>query len=246
MEKKTTTRTKLRLKAQKRKNVHTKTLWQNEVLCWPRRQRRWRKVLQGQAKDPNQNKIMTLTKDLVFLSPSQKCLHTSWPDPSRLKKKNRKGKKGKGLGRGKGKGSGRGRMSEAAEDAQLMAQSQSAQKVTRLEKQPGILVKECKMHPYQLEGLNWLIKLHDTGLNGILADEMGLGKTLQTISLLAWLREGRGVKGPHLVIVPKSVVGNWMNELKKWCPVIRGLKLLGNKDGPGTFLGLTFLACSIK
>uniref|UniRef100_A0A6U5FZQ0 Uncharacterized protein n=1 Tax=Corethron hystrix TaxID=216773 RepID=A0A6U5FZQ0_9STRA len=144
--------------------------------------------------------------------------------------KNRKGKKGKGLGRGKGKGSGRGRMSEAAEDAQLMAQSQSAQKVTRLEKQPGILVKECKMHPYQLEGLNWLIKLHDTGLNGILADEMGLGKTLQTISLLAWLREGRGVKGPHLVIVPKSVVGNWMNELKKWCPVIRGLKLLGNKE----------------
>jgi len=36
---------------------------------------------------------------------------------------------------------------------------------------------------------------------------MGLGKTLQTISFLAYLREGRGVKGQHIVIVPKSVVG---------------------------------------
>ena len=37
--------------------------------------------------------------------------------------------------------------------------------------------------------------------------QMGLGKTLQTISFLAYLREGRGVRGPHIVIVPKSVVG---------------------------------------
>ncbi len=36
---------------------------------------------------------------------------------------------------------------------------------------------------------------------------MGLGKTLQTISFLAYLREGRGVRGQHIVIVPKSVVG---------------------------------------
>ena len=33
------------------------------------------------------------------------------------------------------------------------------------------------------------------------------GKTLQTISLLAYLRETRGMKGPHLIVVPKSVVG---------------------------------------
>ncbi len=86
-----------------------------------------------------------------------------------------------------------------------------------------------KMHPYQLEGLNWLVKLHDNGINGILADEMGLGKTLQTISLLAYLRESRGVRGPHLIVVPKSVVGNWIKEIKKWCPVIRAVKMLGSK-----------------
>jgi len=138
-------------------------------------------------------------------------------------------KKGKGKKK-KGGGAKKGRMSEAAEDAQLMAVSQSARKVTRLDKQPSILAPECKMHAYQLEGLNWMIKLHDNGINGILADEMGLGKTLQSISLLAWLREGRGVKGPHLVVVPKSVVGNWMREIKKWCPVIRALKMLGTKE----------------
>jgi SNF2 family DNA or RNA helicase len=31
----------------------------------------------------------------------------------------------------------------------------------------------------QLEGLSWLVSLHNNRLNGILADEMGLGKTVQ-------------------------------------------------------------------
>lgn len=60
------------------------------------------------------------------------------------------------------------------------------------------------MRSYQVEGLNWMIKLHDNSINGILADEMGLGKTLQTISLLAYLNEARHHPGPHLVVVPKS------------------------------------------
>lgn len=49
----------------------------------------------------------------------------------------------------------------------------------------------------------------------------GLGKTLQTISLLAYLHEYRGITGPHLVIVPKSTLGNWMNEFRRFCPIIR-------------------------
>jgi hypothetical protein len=44
-----------------------------------------------------------------------------------------------------------------------------------------------EMRDYQVEGLNWLIRLYHRGLNGILADEMGLGKTLQTISMLGYL-----------------------------------------------------------
>jgi SWI/SNF-related matrix-associated actin-dependent regulator of chromatin subfamily A member 5 len=133
-------------------------------------------------------------------------------------------KKGKKGARGK-----KGRLTEEEEDAQLLKSAQSKRRTVRLDKQPSNLAAQCKMHPYQLEGLNWLIKLHDHGINGILADEMGLGKTLQTISLLAYLREARGVKGPHLVIVPKSVVGNWIREFKRWCPVIRAVRMGGTK-----------------
>jgi SWI/SNF-related matrix-associated actin-dependent regulator of chromatin subfamily A member 5 len=53
---------------------------------------------------------------------------------------------------------------------------------------------------------------------------------LQTISLLAYLRESRGVKGPHLVVVPKSVVGNWIREFNKWCPCIKATKMGGTKE----------------
>ena len=37
----------------------------------------------------------------------------------------------------------------------------------------------------------------------------GLGKTLQSIAFLAHLHFVRGVKGPHLVVVPLSVMSNW-------------------------------------
>jgi len=135
-----------------------------------------------------------------------------------------KGGNKKGGSRGK-----KGRLTEAEEDEQLLKSAQSKRRVIRLDKQPSNLSPQCKMHPYQLEGLNWLIKLHDHQINGVLADEMGLGKTLQTISLLAYLRESRGVRGPHLVIVPKSVAGNWIREFRKWCPAIRAVRMGGTK-----------------
>lgn len=40
------------------------------------------------------------------------------------------------------------------------------------------------LHPYQLEGLNWLRFSWAQGTDTILADEMGLGKTVQTIVFL--------------------------------------------------------------
>ena len=51
--------------------------------------------------------------------------------------------------------------------------------------------------------------LHSRGMNAILADEMGLGKTIQTISLLAHLAIDKGIWGPHLVIVPTTILMNW-------------------------------------
>ena len=58
----------------------------------------------------------------------------------------------------------------------------------------------------------------------------GLGKTLQTISLLGYLHEFRGISGPHMVIVPKSTLHNWINEFRKWCPILRVVKFHGNQE----------------
>lgn len=40
----------------------------------------------------------------------------------------------------------------------------------------------------------------------------------------------RNVQGPHIVIVPKSTLTNWMNEFKKWCPSIRAVCLIGDQE----------------
>ncbi|XP_012272467.1 helicase domino isoform X2 [Orussus abietinus] len=80
-----------------------------------------------------------------------------------------------------------------------------------------------QLREYQHIGLDWLVTMYDRKLNGILADEMGLGKTIQTIALLAHLACEKGNWGPHLIIVPTSVMLNWEMECKKWCP---GFKIL--------------------
>uniref|UniRef100_A0A0R3RQ38 Helicase ATP-binding domain-containing protein n=1 Tax=Elaeophora elaphi TaxID=1147741 RepID=A0A0R3RQ38_9BILA len=85
------------------------------------------------------------------------------------------------------------------------------------------------LREYQMVGLDWLVTLYDNGLNGILADEMGLGKTIQTIALLAHLACKEYIWGPHLIIVPTSVILNWEMEFKKWCPAFKLLTYFGNQ-----------------
>ena len=56
------------------------------------------------------------------------------------------------------------------------------------EKQPEYVdATGMKLHPYQLEGLNWLRFSWAQDTNTILADEMGLGKTIQ-VSAIALIR----------------------------------------------------------
>lgn len=85
------------------------------------------------------------------------------------------------------------------------------------------------LREYQHVGLDWLSSLYNNGLNGILADEMGLGKTIQTIALLAHLACEKQVWGPHLVVVPTSVILNWEMEFKKWLP---GFKIMTYYGSP--------------
>jgi ATP-dependent DNA helicase len=71
---------------------------------------------------------------------------------------------------------------------------------------------------YQEAGVEWLSTLHQQGLNGILADEMGLGKTLTVLNFIASLWERHGIWGPHLVVVPMSVISSWKEELSYFLP----------------------------
>lgn len=86
------------------------------------------------------------------------------------------------------------------------------------------------LREYQHDGLDWLAGLYANNTNGILADEMGLGKTIQTIALLAHLACQHEVWGPHLVVVPTSVMLNWEMEFKKWCPGFKILAYYGSQE----------------
>ncbi|KAJ3077794.1 chromatin remodeling complex Adenosinetriphosphatase [Quaeritorhiza haematococci] len=127
-------------------------------------------------------------------------------------------------------GSRRHRKTEKEEDEELLKDDDEEQAVTTVITESPSYVKGGTMRDYQVQGLNWLISLYDNGINGILADEMGLGKTLQTISFLGYLKHYRDIDGPHLVIVPKSTLHNWVKEFQKWVPDIDVFMFHGNKD----------------
>ena len=92
------------------------------------------------------------------------------------------------------------------------------------------LLLRATLREYQHFGLDWLAGLYANRTNGILADEMGLGKTIQTISLLAHLAVEHEVWGPHLIVVPTSVMLNWEMEFKKFLPGFKILTYYGNQE----------------
>ncbi|MDE5733510.1 MAG: DEAD/DEAH box helicase [Duncaniella sp.] len=72
------------------------------------------------------------------------------------------------------------------------------------------------LRPYQAEGVKWIRYLYDNGLGGCLADDMGLGKTIQTIAMLSTIYPA--VQEPTLIVMPRSLLFNWQNEIARFCP----------------------------
>jgi SNF2 family DNA or RNA helicase len=121
---------------------------------------------------------------------------------------------------------------------------------------------QASLRPYQQKGFSWLVYLYRNGYGGCLGDDMGLGKTLQTICLLQFIAntkrasltsadEGAALEGlplfsesekidkelfpPSLVVLPTSLVHNWVNELNKFAPSLKvyqysGIKRMKTKD----------------
>jgi SNF2 family DNA or RNA helicase len=119
------------------------------------------------------------------------------------------------------------RLQAIAASARAFAPTGHTLKTTDVKtKIPEIL--RANLREYQHVALDWLVSLSDKRLNGILADEMGLGKTLMTISLLAHHACENGNWGPHLIVVPTSVMLNWEIEIKKFCPAFKVLTYYGS------------------
>ncbi|KAJ2852770.1 hypothetical protein J3B02_003447, partial [Coemansia erecta] len=99
-----------------------------------------------------------------------------------------------------------------------------------------------QMYSYQLEGANWLYYQWWQGKSAILADDPGLGKTIQTIAFLSiiyhlTLPKNANAKDivdtnegtfPFLIVVPTTLIDNWVSEFRKWAPFLSVATLSGN------------------
>ena len=88
---------------------------------------------------------------------------------------------------------------------------------------------QATLRPYQADGVRWMWFMTRLGMGAILADDMGLGKTIQVIDLLLMLRR-QGSKRrksensslqPSLLVVPASLIGNWVAELSRFAPSLK-------------------------
>ena len=88
-----------------------------------------------------------------------------------------------------------------------------------------------ELRAYQREGLGWIRFLQKLNLGGCLADDMGLGKTIQVLALLEERRTARadapGEIPPSLVVMPRSLVFNWLREAERFTPGLRVLEHTG-------------------
>ncbi|CAH9068505.1 unnamed protein product [Cuscuta epithymum] len=126
-----------------------------------------------------------------------------------------------------GEGESENRLADAAAAARSAQPTGNTFSTTKVRTKFPFLLK-YSLREYQHIGLDWLVTMYEKKLNGILADEMGLGKTIMTIALLAHLACDKGIWGPHLIVVPTSVMLNWETEFLKWCPAFKILTYFGS------------------
>ena len=82
------------------------------------------------------------------------------------------------------------------------------------------------LRPYQKAGYDWLHFLRLYKLGGCLADDMGLGKTVTTLAFLQKIYEEDNTP-PTLLLMPTSLLYNWVKEAKKFTPNLRVLVHFG-------------------
>jgi len=96
------------------------------------------------------------------------------------------------------------------------------------------------LRPYQQEGYTWLAFLYKHRFGACLADDMGLGKTLQAIHFLGGIKEEMivptvKVTGPHLIVLPPSLLFNWESEVARFYPNLKIHFYLGPERNTARF-----------
>ncbi|MCB1034326.1 MAG: DEAD/DEAH box helicase [Acidobacteria bacterium] len=84
-----------------------------------------------------------------------------------------------------------------------------------------------KLRDYQRQALGWFAFLRDFGIGGCLADDMGLGKTVQVLAVLEEYRTTEESRKPNLVVMPRSLVFNWLKEAERFTPGLSAVNYTG-------------------
>ena len=121
-----------------------------------------------------------------------------------------------------------GLINELAEDG--IANVTLSRKLERLNDFENIADTQMPVHfkgdlrSYQKAGYNWFSFLREYNFGGCLADDMGLGKTIQTLAMLQKIKEEdeqNATKSTSLIVMPTSLIYNWLNEAKKFTPKLK-------------------------
>lgn len=112
-------------------------------------------------------------------------------------------------------------------DASLVELAQrlgNAARPRRIEAPRGL---HTTLRDYQRDGLDWMQFLREHDLAGVLADDMGLGKTVQTLAHILVEKEAGRLARPALIVVPTTLVNNWVEEARRFAPALNVLDLHG-------------------
>jgi len=146
---------------------------------------------------------------------------------------------------------------EKAQSYESRSKLEKLDKLNRSENLPLAVLPiglTAKLRSYQHEGYTWLLYLQTNNLGGCLADDMGLGKTVQAITLLLKNKESLvdqvasaspdnqqldlfGLPQANLtslIVVPASLIHNWVNEIRKFAPSLNVHAHIGNHRGKNT------------
>jgi len=124
---------------------------------------------------------------------------------------------------------------QTSQRLQALARNLRAPRDARPVKLPKSFTAELRA--YQRDGVQWLAFLAEHQLGGVLADDMGLGKTVQILAHLAAEKAAKRLTEPALVVAPTSVIGNWVEQARRFAPRLR-LNVLHGLDRHGRFESL--------